>query len=49
MIYIHTFYTGKFNSIKNVRAYEDEKLAFAQIKVLGGSLKLCRVVHEFYM
>lgn len=47
MIYVHTYYTGKFNSVKHVRVYEDYNAAFAQMKVLGGSLKLCEIIQEY--
>ena len=35
MIYIHTYYTGKFNSVKHVRVYDDYEGAFKQREVLG--------------
>lgn len=46
MIYIHTYYTGKFNSVKHVRVYEDFHKAFDQQRVLGGTIKWCEVVKE---
>lgn len=27
MIYIHTYYTGKFNSVKHVRVYDSQQTA----------------------
>lgn len=39
MIWVHTFYTGKFNSVKNVRVYESYADASKQYEVLGGTLK----------
>lgn len=39
MIYIHTYYTGKFNSVKHVRVYDDFISAFNQARVLGGTIK----------
>lgn len=38
MIYIHTYYTGKFNSVKHVRVYEDYEHAKAQQDVIGGDV-----------
>ena len=38
MIYVHTYYTGKFNSVKHVRVYDDYDNAKAQQDVLGGTV-----------
>lgn len=38
MIYIHTYYTGKFNSVKHVRVYDDYEQAKSQRDVLGGDV-----------
>lgn len=47
MIYIHTYYTGKFNSVKHVRVHESLVSAMKQQAVLGGSIKYCEVVEEY--
>lgn len=47
MIYVHTYYTGKFNSVKHVRVYESYKEAKAQMDVLGGAVHRCEVVEEY--
>ena len=47
MIYIHTYYTGKFNSVKHVRVYEDFKEAFKQQDVLGGTVLECEILEEY--
>jgi len=47
IIYIHTYYTGKFNSVKHVRVHESREEAYAQGLVLGGTIKECQVVREF--
>lgn len=39
MIYVHTYYTGKFNSVKHVSLYTTEAEAKAQHAVLGGTIK----------
>lgn len=39
MIYIHKYYTGKFNSVKHVSLHNREAEAKAQHAVLGGSIK----------
>lgn len=39
MIYVHTYYTGKFNSVKHVRVYEHYAEAKAQMDVLGGDIQ----------
>ncbi|ATI17058.1 hypothetical protein [Escherichia phage IMM-001] len=44
MIYIHTYYTGKFNSVKHVRVYEDIDEVLGQCRVLGGDIKICRLI-----
>lgn len=36
MIYIHTYYTGKFNSVKHVRVHDKKIDAIKQYEVLGG-------------
>ena len=43
MIYVHTYYTGKFNSVKHVRVYDDCEHAKAQWLVLGGDINSYRV------
>lgn len=45
MIYVHTYYTGKFNSVRHVRVYEDWKLAHKQQEVLGGDVE-CYVLRD---
>lgn len=47
MIYVHTFYTGKFNSVKNVRVYDSRQKAMMQKAVLGGTIKECKVISEY--
>lgn len=47
MIYIHTYYTGKFNSVKHVRVCEDFKEAFKQQEVLGGVVQECEILEEY--
>lgn len=47
MIYIHTYYTGKFNSVKHVRVYESLTDALKQQAVLGGTIKYCEVIQEY--
>lgn len=47
MIYVHTYYTGKFNSVRHVRVYEDFKEAFNQQQVLGGIIQSCEIIEEF--
>lgn len=47
MIYIHTYYTGKFNSVKHVRVYDCILHASRQQKVLGGTIKVCEVLREY--
>lgn len=47
MIYIHTYYTGKFNSVKHVRVYDCILHASKQQKVLGGTIKVCEIVREY--
>ena len=39
MIYVHTYYTGKFNSVKHVMVYDEFEQAFKQQEVLGGDVK----------
>lgn len=36
MMYIHTYYTGKFNSVKHVRVHKKKSDAIKQHEVLGG-------------
>lgn len=48
MIYVHTYYTGKFNSVKHVRVYDDYSSALNQKHVLGGTIKVCNVTAEIY-
>lgn len=43
MIYIHTHYTGKFNSVKHVRVYDTCDDAKAQWLVLGGDINSYRI------
>lgn len=45
MIYIHTYYTGKFNSVKHVRVYEFYEDAKSQKDVLGGDVE-CYVLRD---
>lgn len=47
MIYIHTYYTGKFNSVKHVRIYDSHQTAMMQRVVLGGTIKECKVITEY--
>lgn len=47
MIYVHTYYTDKFNSVKHVRVYEDLTQAVNQQKVLGGTVQSCEIIEEF--
>lgn len=47
MIYIHTYYTGKFNSVKHVRVHDSYDSAEAQWLVLGGKIHICNVVGVF--
>lgn len=46
MIYVHTYYTGKFNSVKHVRVYDCIDEAFNQQCVLGGTVKVCELIEE---
>lgn len=46
MIHVHTYYTGKFNSVKHVRVYDNFLKALAQRDVLGGKIISCKVVNE---
>ncbi len=43
MIYIHTYYTGKSNSVKHVRVHDNYESAKAQWLVLGGDINSYRV------
>lgn len=43
MIYIHTYYTGKFNSVKHVRVHDNYESEKAQWLVLGGDINSYRV------
>ena len=43
MIYVHTYYTGKFNSVKHIRVYDTYDGAKAQWLVLGGDVNSYRV------
>lgn len=47
MIYIHTYYTGKFNSVKHVRVHDCILHASKQKRVLGGTIKVCEVLREY--
>lgn len=47
MIYVHTYYTGKFNSVKHVRVYDCIVHALKQKKVLGGKIKVCEILGEY--
>ncbi|QGH76914.1 hypothetical protein [Escherichia phage BEK6] len=47
MIYVHTYYTGKFNSVKHVRVYDTFLKASKQMDVLGGTIKACEVIKEY--
>ena len=47
MIYVHTYYTGKFNSVKHVRVYECFFHASEQKDVLGGTIKVCEIIKEY--
>lgn len=44
MIYVHTYYTGKFNSVKHIRVYDDIDEALGQHCVLGGEIKVCGLI-----
>ena len=46
MIYVHTYYTGKFNSVKHVRVYDTMDEAWKQSLVFGGTIKECHVIKE---
>lgn len=46
MIYVHTYYTGKFNSVKHIRVYDDFTEAFNQHQVLGGDIKAFELVDD---
>lgn len=46
MIYIHTYYTGKFNSVKHVRVYDSQQTAMMQRVVLGGTIQVCQIIEE---
>lgn len=46
MIYVHTYYTGKFNSVKHVRVCDSFDEAFNQKKVLGGEVNAYREADE---
>lgn len=39
MIWVHTFYTGKFNNVMHKRVYDNYAEASKQYEVLGGTLK----------
>ncbi|AGC35358.1 putative fusion protein [Escherichia phage phiKP26] len=39
MIWIHTYYTGKFNSVMHKRVYDSYEAAKAQQAVLGGDIQ----------
>lgn len=43
MIYVHIYYTGKFNSVKHSSVYENLMEAKKQALVLGGEIKVCKV------
>ena len=47
MIYIHTYYTGKFDNVKHVRVYDSHQAAMKQRIVLGGTIKECKVIAEY--
>lgn len=47
MIYVHTYYTGKFNSVKHVRVYDTYESAYSQLRVLGGTITMCEIVEEY--
>lgn len=47
MIWIHTYYTGKFNSVKHVRVYDNFLKAAAHKDVLGGTIKVCEILKEY--
>lgn len=38
-IWVHTYYTGKFNSVEHVTLHNTEAEAKAQYAVLGGTIK----------
>lgn len=46
MIYVHTYYTGKFNSVKHVRVYDNYMDALSQHEVLGGIIQCCEIIYE---
>ncbi|AHY83219.1 hypothetical protein [Escherichia phage e4/1c] len=39
MIWIHTYYTGKFNSVMHKRVHDSYESAKAQHEVLGGDIQ----------
>lgn len=43
MIYVHTYYTGKFNSVKHSSVHDSYERAKAQWLVLGGDINSYRV------
>lgn len=44
MIYVHTYYTGKFNSVMHKRMYDNYEDAKAQWLVLGGDINYYELV-----
>ena len=43
MIYIHTYYTGKFNGVKHVSVHDSYDSSKAQWLVLGGDINSYRI------
>lgn len=39
MIWIHTYYTGKFNNVMHKRVHESYEAAKSQQSVLGGDIQ----------
>jgi len=46
IIYIHTYYTGKFNSVKHVRVHDNLNSAIMKQLVFGGTIKEYRLTRE---
>lgn len=47
IIFIHEYYTGKFDSVKHTRVYDCILHASKQQKVLGGVIKVCEIAREY--
>lgn len=46
MIWIHTYYTGKFNSVMHKRVYDNYEAVRAQHAVLGGEINAYREAYD---